>query len=88
MSEISDKKAACGYTQKVIPSTCGNCAHFASDRTLPEWMEVLNSRRVRAYYTVEKDGIEKNLRCTKHGFTVKKMARCGDWEAKAEKVSA
>lgn len=79
MSKVSDQKAACGYTPKVVPSTCGNCKHFKSDRALSGWMEASNERRRFPYYTAEKDGVEKNRRCGKHGFAVKKMAGCDDY---------
>jgi hypothetical protein len=82
MKTVNEKKAACGYTQKVIPSVCGNCAHFASDRVLPDWMKHANSRR-HVHYTIERDGVEKALRCARHGFAVKKMGACNDWQ-KAE----
>ena len=88
MSKVSDQKAACGYTPKVVPSTCGNCKHFASDRTLSGFMLEINAERAKKPktpyitvepYTVEKHGIEGNLRCAKHGFAVKKMAGCDDY---------
>ena len=31
-------------------------------------------------YTVEKHGVEKNIRCTKYGFVVKKTAYCNGHE--------
>ena len=83
MATVTEKKAACGYTPKVIPSTCGNCAHYRSERALSEWMEQANARRGRADYTTEEHGIEKNRRCTLHSFAVKKMGACNDWQ-KAE----
>lgn len=79
MSKVSDQKAACGYTPKVVPSTCGNCKHFASDLVLPDWAEQTNKRCSHPYYTAEEWGLEKNLRCEKHGFAVKKMAGCDDY---------
>lgn len=87
MATVNEKKAACGYTPKLIPGTCSNCANFASDRVLADWMLKSNARRAasdpRLQYTAEKNGIEKNRRCNKHGFAVRKMGACNDWQ-KAE----
>ncbi len=90
MKTVNEKKAACGYTPKLIPGTCGNCAHFSLDRVLTPWMLESNEKRAMqspqwrsGEYTAEKHGVEKNLRCTKHGFAVKKMGACNDWQ-KAE----
>lgn len=84
MSTIAEKKAACGYIPKCVPSTCSNCAGYTAERVFPEWMEQSNARRGRADYTIEEHGIEKNLRCTRHGFAVKKMGVCNDWAPKQE----
>lgn len=90
MSKISAKKAECGYEDKPVNRMCSNCAHFTLDRVLTPWMPESNARRIAEPgrfqtnpepYTVEKNGVEKNMRCTRNGFAVKKMARCGDWEA-------
>lgn len=88
MSKISVKKAECGYEDKPVNKMCSNCAHFALDRVLTDWMLESNEKRDKRSpqwraeeYTVEKHGVEKNMRCTRNGFAVKKMARCGDWEA-------
>ena len=76
---INEKKAACGYITKCIPSTCSNCANYTSERVLTEWMESVNARRGRTDYTIEEYGIERNLRCIRHGFVVRKMGVCNDW---------
>lgn len=72
MSTIAQKKAACGYVPKVIPSTCGNCAHFTS----------VKEERAGIFGGVYVD--ESDKRCAKHGFAVKKTAVCATWEAKTE----
>ena len=88
MIEIGEKKAACGFRDKAVPKTCATCTHFASDRVLHPWMERSNAAQIGLpekwrpkLYTVEQHGIEKNLRCTKHGFAVKKMSACNDYSA-------
>jgi len=30
----------------------------------------------------EKNGVEKNLRCVRHGFAIKKMGSCNDFSRK------
>ena len=88
MIEIGEKKAACGFRDKAIPKTCATCTHFASDRVLPTWMEQSNAKQAHwpeqwrsEPYTVEQHGVEKNIRCKKHGFAVKKMSACNDYLA-------
>ena len=81
---LSVKKAKehCGYQGKPVLPTCGNCGAFASDMALPAWMEEQKTDRRGTQYTVEKNGVEKNLRCLDHGFAVKKMAACKLWRQK------
>lgn len=83
MSQIIIKKAECGYEDKPVNRMCSNCAHFAIDRVLTPFMLEINASRPNRtdHYTVERHGVDKNMRCTRNGFAVKKMARCGDWEA-------
>ena len=88
MSKVSEKKAACGFRDKAVPKTCMNCTHFASERALTPWMEQSNAaQKAKAEqwrlpeYTVEQHGVEKNIRCTKHGFAVKKLSDCNDHSA-------
>jgi hypothetical protein len=71
MATVNEKKAACSYTPKVIPSTCGNCAHFVSTK----------EERAGVFGGTYIDESEK--RCARHGFAVKKMGVCNDWQ-KAE----
>jgi hypothetical protein len=47
-------------------------------------MEASNKRCSFPYYMAENDGVEKNLRCARHGFSVKKMAACNDWAPNQE----
>ena len=79
MKTVNEKKAACGYITKCVPSTCSNCANYTSERGLPEWVERAKARHGRTDYTIEEYGIEKNRRCTRHGFVVRKMGVCNDW---------
>lgn len=83
---LSPKKAKenCGYKDKPVLPVCSNCRHFTSDRVLPDWMVDRNKSGEGAYFsdeqfTVEKHGVEKNLRCKAHGFVVKKMGSCNTW---------
>lgn len=65
MSAQAEAKARQGYVDKLIPNTCTNCVFFSS--TIQEenrWGQVWTT--------------EKNLRCVKGGFAVKKMASCDD----------
>lgn len=64
MSKQSDAKVAQGYEAKPAARTCGNCAHFASDKV----------ERVGYMGGIFID--EKNIRCGLGGFAVKKMAVC------------
>lgn len=82
---LSPKKAKehCGYDPKPVPRACGSCGAFAVDIELPDWCKKENERHadVPRYspYTAERHGIEKNLRCTDHGFATKKKATCRLW---------
>jgi len=54
---------------------------------LSQWMLDCNTSGEGVYfkdaqYTVEANGIEKNMRCSKHGFAVKKMGSCQDFTLK------
>lgn len=86
MSRQSDAKAAQGYVAKPVPSTCVNCAHFASDQELPAWIADRVAKGEKYWdgskYTVERFGVEKNQRCALGGFAVKKMATCDQFAPK------
>jgi hypothetical protein len=85
MLSVKKAKEHCGYQAKPVHQTCSNCAAFASERILPKWMEGEINYRVNGPYTVEANGIEKNLRCADHGFAVKKTSTCRLWKAQVEK---
>ncbi len=77
-----NSKLSMGYTDKPVLAICSNCKNFASEMVLAPWMVERNNSGEGVYfendakYTVEKHGIEKNLRCTVGGFAVKKMGSC------------
>lgn len=90
---MTPKKAKeyCGYQEKPAIPVCGNCQSFTSEMLLPAWMEERNKSGEGVYfsrgemYTIEKNGVEKNLRCADHGFAVKKMASCNSFKAREQK---
>lgn len=83
MSKQSDAKAAQGYVAKAVPSTCGNCAHYASDMALSPYFAKRAAKGEKDWdgseYTVERYGVEKNRRCTLGGFAVGKTATCSQY---------
>lgn len=48
------------------PASCGSCECFTSEKTKTDWGYM----------------IEKNMRCTKGGFAVKKTATCNEFKRK------
>lgn len=86
---IAKVKAQCGYAEKPPQRICSTCTHFTFEKVLSAWMLERNASGEGVMfgsnepYTIEKNGIEKNLRCERHGFAVKKTAHCNDWSAKA-----
>lgn len=56
-----------GYVAKAVPRTCMNCAHFHYDSV--EYKGAFGS-----WFE------DKNLRCVKGEFAVKKMATCNEFE--------
>lgn len=83
-------KEQSGYQEKPILPVCGNCQAFTSEMQLPAWMEERNRSGEGVYfksgelYTIEKNGVEKNLRCSDHGFAIKKMASCNSFKAREQ----
>lgn len=79
---LSVKKAKehCGYEAKPVLPTCGNCGAFASDFGVPAWVTTNSDLEKFENGTYAK--VEKNLRCTDHGFATKKMANCKLWRPK------
>jgi len=74
---VNKAKEHCGYEEKPVRNVCGNCAAFASDFVYPTWV---NTEQKRKWF--DEDGYsktEKNMRCTDHGFAVKKTAVCRLW---------
>lgn len=63
MSKQSDARAAVGYVEKTVPKVCANCVFFSST--------ILEREEYGAKWVQE-----KNLRCVRGGFAVKKMASC------------
>lgn len=77
MMTVKQAKEHCGYQEKPTLPTCGNCGGFASEKQLPAWMIQANAERLnRMPYTVEAQGVEKNMRCLDHGFATRKTAGC------------
>ena len=75
------KRENAGYQE--TPNTCGKCAHFQSEKELPTWMRVDNEKMVslgrNPTYSIASSGIERKLKCSIHGFSVKKMAVCSSF---------
>ena len=83
MSNTTIAKKNCGYEPKPVHPTCSNCAEFRSERILPAWMIESNAAAAADNtFTVEKNGVEKNMRCASFGFAVTKTATCKQWQAK------
>jgi hypothetical protein len=71
LSNQAAAKIAQNYTPKAIPKTCMNCKFFEFDK-----VEV--KTRYQTYFD------DKNLRCSKGGFAVKKMGACDVFEMKEQ----
>ncbi len=72
-------KEHCGYEEKPMRIACGNCAAFAGDMVYPMWCRTPEEQAdfdAKSYAKVE-----KNMRCTDHGFAVKRTAVCKLWRA-------
>ena len=79
--ELSEAMAKqhCGYEEKPFRKACRNCAAFASDMEYPTWCRTPERRADFDAKNYAK--VEKNMRCTDHGFAVKKLAVCNLWRA-------
>ncbi len=75
------KRENAGYQE--TPSTCSKCAHFQSEKELPAWMRADNEKKVslgrNPIYSIASSGIDRKLKCSIHGFSVKKMAVCSSF---------
>lgn len=85
MSKQSEAKASQGYIESAL--TCAVCKHLQFDMILPKWMVEYNAETAaikekggnamyRSDYTLEKNALQKNIRCGIGGFKVKKTAAC------------
>ena len=81
---VKAAKQYCGYQAKPVHPTCGNCGAFASDFEIPAWATGPWEDMTRKQF---EDGtyakVEKNMRCTDHGFATKKRATCKLWRSKS-----
>lgn len=75
------KRENAGYQE--TPSTCSKCAYFQSEKELPTWMRVDNEKMVlkgrNPTYSIASNGVDRKLKCSIHGFSVKKMAVCSSF---------
>ena len=75
------KRENAGYQE--TPSTCSKCAHFQSEKELPAWMRADNEKMAslgrNPIYSIASSGIDRKLKCSIHGFSVKKMAVCSSF---------
>lgn len=74
MSKQSKAKAAQGYVDKAIPSTCATCAKFRFD--LVDANAAHNAKYETKYPPYF---VSKNMRCEIGGFAVKKLGTCNEW---------
>jgi hypothetical protein len=82
-TKIEIKKADVGYTK--VLSRCGNCASFSSQIVMPAWMVKANESADSGdeLYIAEKNlVVEKNMRCSVHGFAIQRTAVCNFWNPK------
>jgi hypothetical protein len=86
-TKIEIKKADVGYT-KELPR-CGSCRAFSSQMALPAWMVKENAGSGVKFatsgecaYPLERYGVEKNMRCSVHGFAIQRTAVCNFWNPK------
>lgn len=64
MSKVSEAKERMGYITNPVAPVCMNCASYSSETVADEY----------GFFE------EKNKRCTKGNFVVKKMAICNEYE--------
>ena len=78
-TKLERQKEFVGY--RTAHDTCAGCKHFTSEKKLAPWM-VKSNEAGRSQYTAELHGHERSLKCTLHGFAVKKTAACNSFEGK------
>lgn len=76
MSKQSDARKEQGYTPNPVLKVCKNCSFFTSEF-------VAGDEKYNAHIEYE-----RNMRCVKGMFAVKKMASCNDFSQKQEGVKA
>lgn len=92
-TNVKKAKEDCGYEERPFQEMCSNCGAFSSEMILPAWMIERNKTIEEAklkyveIYTVEKNGVEKNLQCADHGFAVKRTSRCAKWRPAETELS-
>ena len=83
-TKLERQKEFVGY--RTTHDTCGICKHFSSKKDLTAWMKANNDYEIskgrHTIYSIASDGIEKNLMCSLHEFSVKKTAVCNNFEGK------
>lgn len=79
MSKQSEAKNHQGYEEKA--PTCTSCKYFSCEKSLSKWQIESNAKGTSSW-DAEKNGIERNIRCGKGGFAVKKQAICNCYEGK------
>lgn len=98
-SKTQQLKNACGYSATPVLPVCGTCKHMRSDIVVIPWVlkELQEKGKVHVYtvgdFTREEDipdslRKESNIRCSLHGFAVKKMGACKTWEIREEATGA
>ena len=78
-TKLERQKKFVGY--RTAHDTCAGCKHFTSEKKLAPWMLKSNEDGY-SKYTAELHGHETSMKCTLHGFAVKKTAVCNNFEGK------
>lgn len=85
MSKQSEAKKKQEYDDKPKPNLCGNCPSLKFDMQLPKWMQERNdgvANGTTAFPRTpwgDEHKVQKNLRCGKGGFAIKKAGTCAEW---------
>ena len=78
-TKLERQKEFVGY--RTTHNTCGGCKYFTSEKKLSPWM-LKSNEAGHSQYTAEFSGHETSMKCTMHGFAVKKTAVCNNFEGK------